>query len=416
VTSCKVVSKDILYLYAVDWPLTELIIDDRRCKGPVPESLKPLLTPLVNKFPLLEKLTFDHCVSLRAFPANIGSFSRLKTLKMSESFCLEALPPSLSQLTALETLELGNCPGLYIEGLPPLKQLKQLKRFETAGLATDYHSFPEWVCNNITPALEELEVSGWTSFPSSIGNFTQLTSLVLRESGFSEISDSIGSLSMLQKLILHPDEEGDVALPASLSKLTALEELRLEGNTRNIFQIEHLTSLTRLHLDTFDEEMDEYPEFLWSFTLLKALRLTNGYTHRPPNAIGNLRNLEFLEFNNFINFEILPDAIGNLSSLTALHLRNCYVLDRLPESIGNLRALKELRIRILPLLDCIPESIGNLTSLESLEVSDCGSLTQLPDSFGNLKFLERLWIHGCSFTHFPGSIGKLNALKEFRLK
>jgi len=159
-----------------------------------------------------------------------------------------------------------------------------------------------------------------------------------------DIPESIGSLSLLQTFILDP-YEGPIALPLSVSKLTALKHLDFSSAEEGIAPIQHLTCLTKLKLWIWDGDDDEndddnypmldYPGFIWSLTSLKALSLDAGQRGRLPDAVANLKNLESLELcdHDISKLIIISESIGNLSRLTDVSFNNCYRLRTLPESI-----------------------------------------------------------------------------------
>jgi len=377
--------------------------------------LEPSLAALKGKFPLLKKL---ECIGLPGLRLeNIEGFSNLKELRITGDTSLSALPPSFSQLTALETLELLNFDGLTKEGLAPLKHLKQLKHLplENWNFCRDF-SYPEWNCNNVHICLEHLSLyDNDMSFPPSISNFKHLTSLSIQYTS-DDVPESIGTLFMLQKLDLS-NEMGPIALPFSVSKLTALKNLHIWIDEEGLAPLQHLTWLTELKLEIHDDDDDpirEYPEFIWNFTSLKALCLT-GEGQRLPDAVGNLKNLESLELTSNYDLTTISESVGNLSHSTGLSFKDCPELPTLPESVGNLVALQKLDLDDCPTLTFLPESIGNLKNLNVIDLMECTVLTTLPLSIGKLESLERLAVSDCPLIELPESVGDLHALKRLEI-
>ncbi|KAJ3048251.1 hypothetical protein HDU99_009222, partial [Rhizoclosmatium hyalinum] len=88
-----------------------------------------------------------------------------------------------------------------------------------------------------------------------------------------------------------------------------------------------------------------------------------------PHEIGNLNNLETLEFfDNKLVGEI-PSTIGNLVRLTSLVLSEERLEGYLPSELGNLVLLTNLEITCKNVMGPIPVEIGNLTKLEVLKLS-----------------------------------------------
>ncbi|MFX0093662.1 MAG: TIR domain-containing protein [Candidatus Hodarchaeota archaeon] len=131
-----------------------------------------------------------------------------------------------------------------------------------------------------------------------------------------------------------------------------------------------------------------------------------------PKNLGELQELETLNFEGCKSLTSLPQSLGELKNLRWLNLRSCTELVSLPESIGNLQTLKKLVLHNSHALATLPESIGNLQILETLDLSYCYSLTILPESIGNLLTLKKLDLKSChALTSLPQSIGNLRSLE-----
>jgi Leucine-rich repeat (LRR) protein len=331
VLSCVINPDDLHDLLDCSWPnITTLGIKPKKGRTPSPRAFKTLLFALVSKFPLLSRLSLHNCTTLEALPTNIGAVSHLKEFIMSNCTGFKAFLPSFGQLTTLETLQICHCPALTLEGLAPLKYLQQLRWLKIDGKPVDDPRFPEWLCNNVTTSLQYLylgeELRSW---PSSLGNFKDLTTLVLINIAFNEVPESICSLHKLQKLDITNcgGSTHFYNLPTSLSKLTALEKLCLSTDMDGIGPLQHLTGLKCLFLDTSYVEIMEYPSFIWNLTSLTALELYNISLVELPAEIGQLKELKFLRFD--IHCQALPEALGDLCALTELRMWNRDV-QRLP--------------------------------------------------------------------------------------
>ncbi|XP_039136567.1 probable LRR receptor-like serine/threonine-protein kinase At1g34110 [Dioscorea cayenensis subsp. rotundata] len=136
----------------------------------------------------------------------------------------------------------------------------------------------------------------------------------------------------------------------------------------------------------------------------------------PPNFIGSLANLDYLNLSNAEFSGILPHTFGNLSCfLRFLSLTPKLFDGVIPESMGNLGSLEKLDLSVNKFNGSIPESLSNLTNLDG----------GFPDSFGNLTLLQLLSASGgnnlsgnCSSGEcrngitgkLPESMGKLSSL------
>ena len=421
VTACTVKPDDLDALLNCNWPLkeVEIFLDEDNEDNMPPESITSLLSDLICKFPLLEKLVIDELNELAELPENIGVLSQLKHFVINGCRELKALPPSFGQLTTLELFELAGCAALSFDGLGPLKHLKQLKHFRILGDIVSEPSFPDWVCSCDFP-LENLCLGGGSTFPEGLTNFKNLTELTLHfrvHASNLEVSESISALSLLRNLELSSDKP--ISLPDSFSKLTSLEELWINADTdkEDIAPLQHLTGLTKLTVGKFliEDESITYPGFLGNFTLLKYLGLWNSKVHSLPDALGNLKNLELLRLEELYDLEEIPESIGCLSSLTCIIFYHCSGLKRLPDSIGNLAALKYLMLESCYGLESLPESFGNLKNLQTLNISST-RVSRLPSSIGSLGSLEYFYVSDCEKLHeLPDSVGNLNALKVLKI-
>jgi len=117
---------------------------------------------------------------------------------------------------------------------------------------------------------------------------------------------------------------------------------------------------------------------------------------------------------SFIFTEItkIPDAIFNIKSLEFLHISNIRT-NELQSDIGNLKNLKKLTV-IQTEIKTVPESISKLTSLEVLEL-EINSITHLPTSIGNMKSLKAINLMSNQLSEIPESLGSLPNLKVFDL-
>jgi hypothetical protein len=154
-------------------------------------------------------------------------------------------------------------------------------------------------------------------------------------------------------------ESPALEIPASFSRLSALEELTL-----------------------FIEKDLVLPERFGDLSSLKELFL--GYLQTIPDSINGCKNLKLV----FISSDKLltrPESFGQIKKLEELHLETS-ALKALPNAFGSLAALKSASIFSGAMIS-LPESIGNLKNLKSLRI-DAYNLENIPESFKKLSYVK----------------------------
>lgn len=117
--------------------------------------------------------------------------------------------------------------------------------------------------------LELLDLShgAFESLPSSLGQLTKLTSLIIqRNSNLTQLPESIGNLRKLDQLYLSENQLKN--LPSSIGKLKKLHTLYLYNN-----------------------QLEEIGAFIGELTKLEDLRLSHNQLKTLPEEIKNLKNL-----------------------------------------------------------------------------------------------------------------------------
>ncbi|CAI9757077.1 unnamed protein product [Fraxinus pennsylvanica] len=194
-----------------------------------------------------------------------------------------------------------------------------------------------------------------------------------------QIPESIFNLSMLQILAFDVNNiSGN--LPSSIANgLPDLEELYLGGNRLS----------------------GEIPASVSNFSKLTIFSLSeNSFSGRVPTNLGNLQNLQSLEFqlNELTNDPSMPELDFLIS------LKNC-------------RNLKAIRIGLNSFHGILPKSLGNLsTSVESFVAEHCGIKGIIPNEIGNMSNLMELHIGGNELRGtIPDTLGQLRNLQKLRL-
>ena len=160
-----------------------------------------------------------------------------------------------------------------------------------------------------------------------------------------------------------------------------------------------------------------------------------------PSELGNLKNLEFLEFtynsdltgsippelgnlNNLKKLNLgfcrlsgsIPAELGSLINLTGLDLENNDLSGTIPPVLGNLTLLTTLQLDINQLTGAIPASLGKLINLTHFWLSDNLLTGPIPPEFGNLTKMESLVVGGNQLTGpIPPELGNLTQLKGLGL-
>ncbi|KAK7370051.1 hypothetical protein VNO80_12105 [Phaseolus coccineus] len=261
--------------------------------------------------------------------------------------------------------------------------------------------------------LDLSHCSSLTIFPFHLSDMKFLKQLSLRGcsklENLPEIQDTLEDLAVL---IL--DDTAIQALPSSLCRLVALEQLSLRSCLNLEIIPSSIGSLTRLcKLDlTLCNSLQTFPSTIFNLKLRKLdlgdcsslrtfpditdpahtfahINLTSTAVKELPSSFGNFVNLRSLELHKCTDLESLPNSIVNLKLLSKLDCSGCAQLTEIPRHIGRLRSLMELSLRDSGIVN-LPESIAHLSSLKSLDLTGCKKLECIPQIPPFLKQLVAL--------------------------
>ncbi|EXB40438.1 Receptor-like protein 12 [Morus notabilis] len=251
----------------------------------------------------------DNNFNYSQIPTAISHLPMLTYLNLSYSLFSGQIPSEISGLSHLSSLDLSrNYDFNSREGLLGLLELKR----------PDFSS----LIRNLTN-LEELSLSFVnisSTVPTSLANFSSLTSLILKGCGLKG------------------------KLPVELFQLPSLQILNVKSN--NFF--------------------GELPQFNQTSALNVLNLASNSFSGEIPTSIGNLNSLtEFHAYDCGLSGEI-PFSIGNLTHLKYLDLSINNFSGPIPSSIGNLTQLIELDLDSNHFSGPIPLSFSKLINLESL--------------------------------------------------
>nr|GEW42200.1 NB-ARC domains-containing protein [Tanacetum cinerariifolium] len=189
-------------------------------------------TPDFSEITNLEELTLEGCENLVKVHPSIGMLKKLLVLNMRNCKRLKSFPSKL-EMVSLQILILSGC--LKMDHLPEdLGRIKSLKM-----LHIDRTSITELP---LFGQQESIQSRWWTSITApfgllskqqhpqrsvSLAGFHMLKSLNFSYCNLEQVPESIGGLSCLQELDLHGNSF--TSLPGSLSQLSHLVDLRLDG-------------------------------------------------------------------------------------------------------------------------------------------------------------------------------------------
>jgi len=221
------------------------------------------------------------------------------------------------------------------------------------------------------------------TIPSSIGNLTQLNTIILQNNPLlsGAIPTEIGNLVNLTYLIAMGNQLSG-AIPASIGNLVNLIGLEISGNLLSgpiPVSIANCKKLTILWLHY------------------------NQLSGAIPPEIGNLPNLNDLSLGNNLLSGAIPTEIGNLVSLTALYLNDNQLSGSIPASISNLVNLQVLNISHNQLTGSIPDGIGNSTHLSHLILNNNQLSGAIPTYFDKYKNLFDIDLSYNKLTQFGES-------------
>ncbi|KAJ8448975.1 hypothetical protein Cgig2_004030 [Carnegiea gigantea] len=299
----------------------------------------------------------DNYFNLSEIPSEIGQFSKLVSLNLSDSAFNGQIPLAISNFSSLSTLDLSN-------QLEDTKDGGQLKLQD--------------------PSLEKL-----------VRNLTRLKELYLDQVDISSF------------------------VPDILTNLTLLEEVSLRVcNLNGQFptNIFHLPHLEMLYVSGNIDLMGFLPEFQQN-SPLKHLGLSMTSFHGElPSSIGELANLEDLNLWECLFSGPLPSSLGNLTKLTSLELggSNAFSGD-LPSSLINLTEVHWLGLSHLQgRHETLMSWLFNLNKLASLSLDFINLGGEIPSVISNLTGLTRLALSNNGLTggipHWLMNLTQLNLL------
>ncbi len=167
-----------------------------------------------------------------------------------------------------------------------------------------------------------------------------------------------------------------------------------------------------LAMSNYDSQLDRWisnnvkgpiPPELGDLTELEYLQFFNNSLSGPiPSELGRLTNLRDLDFNSNELTGPIPSELGRLTNLESLYLSGNELTGPILPELGRLANLERLSLRSNRLTGPIPTELGGLANLALLELHGNALTDPIPSSFLQLGGLDRFYIAGNESLCVPG--------------
>ncbi|GKE48679.1 NB-ARC domains-containing protein [Tanacetum coccineum] len=267
-------------------------------------------TPDFSEITNLKELSLEGCVNLISVHPSIGMLKRLVVLNLKDCKQLQSFPCRV-EIDALQVLNLTGC--VKVDQLPQaLGQIKSLTELHVD--TTAITQLPYFVSSLIN--LESLSFGGQGRIQPRW--FTYVKVSELSYCNLLEVSESIGGLSCLVEL--HLEGNNFTSLPGSLSQLSSLKWLNVDGCKKLEVLPELSPGLYRIHASDCTSLREV------SGSSKDPFRFRNNHFRNCPNLIknatiaseGSISNMQCLD--SSITFECfihqLPAFLGYLGFRT----------------------------------------------------------------------------------------------------
>ena len=267
------------------------------------------------------------------------------------------------------------------------------------------------------PELPKLELLSLHAVPVALPHLALSRSLrLLYLYGCTNLEDSVFSCLRNLRYLLLTDLLTDF-LPSTLSTLTALRTLKVEGciNVVDVPSLHNLKHLTHLSLSG-SSSMLRLPLGMDSLSNLLKLQVWNCPTITSIDSISSLCQLQDLDVGSCTGVQPLLERISSLTKLTRLVIDHCTQVTVIVEIAG----MTDLRVFSAKgcdqLVNVRGSDISSLVSLEVLDLSLCSRLLKVPVEIGYLARLRVLDLsrNDC-FCELPDSVGGLSSLQHVDL-
>lgn len=261
------------------------------------------------------------------------------------------------------------------------------------------------------PNLKQLHISLYGDIPDSLSKLTALESLHIEgDAIFETLPVDIGNLQKLNYIYLQ--SKSPIVLPPQFSDLAALEFLHVRSSSWILPQ--HFYKLVNLkHLDLYSCDITVFPTEMNQMTQLESIILGKNQNRDDSllfNILGQLRALRSIE----IDISSLQESISTCKQIEHLVI---YGEDNpkkkffIPNSFGLLSQLKSLSLHHCH-FDTLPDCLFDLISLQQLHFTNC-TFTEIPALISKIEHLEEISIIDClDFTIIHPDFNKLKSLRK----
>ncbi|KAK8368543.1 hypothetical protein V6Z12_A01G048800 [Gossypium hirsutum] len=308
-------------------------------------------------------------------PRHIVNLTLLSVLDFPDNNFTGTIPHQIGNLQNLEYLHLG-ANNILSGHLPP-----------NVGL---------WL-----PNLEQLHLDInqlFGSFPMSISNASQLTSLDISSNYFSgTIPDTLGNLRNLKRLNLETTNlsSSGMSFLSSLTNCRGLEVLCFGDNPlisgKLPGSIGNLSSSLQKFYGPACNIRGSIPSGFGNLSRLISIYLShNKLTGMIPTTIGGLKELQKISFHHNKLDGPIPSDLCHLKKLAFLFLSSNKLSGPIPACLGGLIALRSLYLDSNMFSSTIPSTLTRISDLLILNLSSNSLSGPLPIDIGKWKVLTSM--------------------------
>lgn len=389
--------------------LTELI-DKQRQGKPVYVVSLTTRNAAKNDWHLLAR-----CTEIRKVSVNMMVGDQIDSLFLA----LERLP-HLEELTLSINSFSMNRPRQQLMQFPAsLGRLRALKMVYLYGAAFDYdQAFQLLATNNQLTTLHlEPFLSETVQLPASLSMLTHLESLTINGASTLLLPEEAAGLKQLKKLSLSgvlPSASGMIGLLANLKSLETIDIAFAESNQILSQMRVQNGRLTMPPNDAGQQPANVMFSSLSGLTNLRSLKLTGNRTRItfPEDGFRGLTRLETVTLKGLRIRQPLT-GLCELANLKELRITKSFP-GELPACLGRLEKLTLLDLES-DSLTALPAGISGLRNLRVLNLRE-NPLQQLPAAIGQLNELRELGLNEAGLTALPAWIGQLTKLEELDLR